>query len=162
MAKHLVICKVCGKQFDTNKEEAILIGNRYAHKSCLEKINSEEQELKSLEDYIKHMFNKNSLDVSDRKQLLNFKKDYNYTYGGMLKTLIFYYEILNHSIKDTNTVLGIIPYYYDRAYKYYYNKFIIENKNKEKISKGFGTDNVKTIIIHSPKSIKTINLFDLG
>lgn len=36
MAKHMVVCKICGKRFDTNEEPFVKVSStRYAHEACI-------------------------------------------------------------------------------------------------------------------------------
>jgi len=53
---------------------------------------------------------------------------------GMYYTLKYYYEILENEILDDKGV-GIIPYYYDQASKYYSKVFDLEEKAESFIFK---------------------------
>ncbi len=109
---HSVICVYCGEKFDRDKEPAVQINNRrYAHKKCAEKYGQqktkEERDLEELERYIKKLFNVSYINAKIRKQLLEYRKEYNYTYSGILKTLIYWYEKKGNSIEDANGGIGI-------------------------------------------------------
>jgi hypothetical protein len=84
------------------------------------------------------------------QQIKMYREDYNYTNSGMYYTLKYYYEILeNHIIEGGG--LGIIPYYYDEASKYF--------QNKERISKQaeYVNENEKEVNIVSRVSFKIEN-----
>ena len=61
MAKHIVKCYYCGKQFDANEEEYVKVNNRrYAHKKCSEEkeqtLSQEQKDKIELEEYILKLF----------------------------------------------------------------------------------------------------------
>ena len=88
MAVRMVKCKYCGIQFDRNAEPFEEVGGRrYAHKACAEKhqaaIPQDEQDYAALETYIKKLFKEDNINVRIRKQIKDFRQEYNYTYSGM-------------------------------------------------------------------------------
>ena len=57
MAKHIVKCAICGKQFDANAEPYVKVNSRrYAHEYCAlsadEKKTKEQKDKEALEAYI--------------------------------------------------------------------------------------------------------------
>lgn len=44
MKAHIVKCKVCGKEFDANREEFEVVGKRYCHKSCYEQYKEQKKQ----------------------------------------------------------------------------------------------------------------------
>lgn len=124
MAKHMVKCLYCGQIFDTNVEPFIKPNaRRYAHATCAktaeENRTQEEKDKQELEMYIKDLFGISSISVKIKKQMETFRKDNNYTYSGMRKTLKYFFEIRNNSIEKANGGIGIIPYVYDEAFSYW-------------------------------------------
>jgi hypothetical protein len=92
MAKKIAKCKFCGEQFDRNAEPFVEVGaRRYAHKACAEKaqagISQDELDYLKLEEYIKQLFNINTINAKMKKQIKDFRQEYGYTFSGMLKTL---------------------------------------------------------------------------
>lgn len=165
MAKLLAKCKYCGIQFDRSIEPYVEAGaRRYAHKACAEKhdaaIPQEEKDYIKLEEYIKKLFHEPNLNIRIRRQIRDFRQEYNYTYSGMMKTLYWWYEIKGHTISEAQGGIGIIPYVYQDALKYYYSIHLAtlanENFNSEHI--------VKEVEITSPRAktnpIKMFNLDD--
>ena len=89
---HFVTCKYCGIRFDIDVVPSIeLRSRRYAHKICAEKVEAtipqDEKDYANLENYIKKIFKLKTLSAKIRKQIKDYREEYNYTYSGMLKTL---------------------------------------------------------------------------
>lgn len=164
MSAHLVKCKYCGMQFDANKEVTVKVSNtRYAHKECADKyassISAEEQAYNELEKYIKKILKIDTINAKIKKQIRDYRQEYNYSYSGMMKTLHWWYEIKGHTTELAQNGIGIIPYVYDDALKYYYGIFIANQINKEK---GSFEPKVEVIEITPPTTKKEqIKLFKL-
>lgn len=95
MAKHMVKCLYCGQMFDANTEPFVKPNaRRYAHVACArteeENQTQEEKDKRELEEYIKELFGVNTIPVKIRKQMDTFRKEKNYSYSGMRKTLKFF------------------------------------------------------------------------
>lgn len=134
MAKHLVKCLYCKEIFDAKPEDMNIVwckprANRYAHIKCKEK----EEENKSQEDkdfeelyrYVRKEQGSNFNFVQFKKIVDTWKKDYNYSYSGMLKSLLYFYEVKKNSKEKLRAgSIGIIPFCYTQAYNYYYNIYI--------------------------------------
>ena len=137
MAAHYVTCVYCGERFNRDKELTTQISaRRYAHKECAEKHEAnksqEEKDLEALEKYIMHLFDEPYVNARVRKQLKEYKEQYNFTYSGILKTLIYWYEIKGNSTEKANGGIGIIPYVYNDALKYYYTLYLAKLANESK------------------------------
>ena len=87
-----VKCLFCGEQFDRDSVEFVQVKNRYAHKECFDKAEAsksqEEKDLKELEEYIMKMFNETFVNARIRQQIKRMREQYNYSYSGILKSLI--------------------------------------------------------------------------
>ena len=167
MAKsHYVKCLYCGKIFDANTIPFIKPNaNRYAHVDCykahVKPKSQDEQDYEALCDYVKKLLGK---DLQPRvwKQIDDYKKQNNYTYSGILKTLKWWYEIKGNSIEKSNGGIGIVPYVYQEALKYYYNLYLATLSNENKDIKQY-TEKVREFYIFSPSvQRKPPKLFDLG
>ena len=92
-----VKCLFCGEQFDRDNVEFVQVKNRYAHKECFDKAEAnksqEEKDLKELEEYIMKMFNETFVNARIRQQIKRMREQYNYSYSGILKSLIYFFEI---------------------------------------------------------------------
>ena len=164
MAKALVKCLFCGEQFDRNAEPCIKIGRRYAHKKCYEEQDSEElrkeQDKNDFYNYIKEIYGNDYNYVSISKQAEHYIKQYGFTYSGMLKSLKWFYDVQHNSKEKSNGNIGIIPYIYEDAKKYYYGLYLAQQRNKD--VQNYRLE-VKEIVIASPRMyIAPPKLFDLG
>ncbi|MCD3194898.1 hypothetical protein G8S49_05575 [Clostridium botulinum C] len=132
MAKQ-VKCPICNKMNDKANTEQI--GQRYYCKRCADKKREQTKRntdgWDTLFEYICKLYNIQTLTVMMFKQIKDFRKEpYNFTNIGMYLTLKYYYETLNHEVKE-DVGLGIIPYYYDRAEKQYMDIVRLEDYMNE-------------------------------
>lgn len=172
MAKHIVKCVYCGESFDASVEEFEMIGRRYAHKKCFDEaggnspyktkqkkeLTKEEQDLKDLKDYVKNLFKENYSSARITKQIKQFKEEYNYTYSGILKTLIYWYDIKMNTLEKSKGGIGIVPYIYQDALQYYYAIYLANEVNA---NVSFQKMEEVTVEIESPRAKMPIKLFKL-
>ena len=135
MAKHLVKCFYCGQTFDANTEPFVKPrANRYAHAACHVQAESnktqEERDYEALVEYIKALLGNPNPRVW--KQLKEYKDEYGYSYSGILKTLIWWYDIRHNDIEKANGGIGIVPYVYNDACDYYYALYLAQIANEDK------------------------------
>ena len=164
MAKAMVKCLYCGQQFDRLSEPNIKLGRRYAHLSCYEaqddKTLKEEKDKHDFFEYIKELYGQDYNYISISKQAESYIKQYGFTYSGMLKSLKWFYEVKHNDKESSNGRIGIIPYIYEDAKKYYYNLYLAQERNKDVTNYRL---EVKEIVIASPRVfIAPPKLFDLG
>lgn len=138
MAKHIVKCAICNKQFDANIEPFVKVNSRrYAHEKCAlneDEFKSKEQKDKeALEAYILQLFNIEYITPKIRKQIDSYVKENKYTYSGMHKALVYFYEIKRNSLEKANGGIGIIPYVYQDAFNYYYALWEAQQKIQNKM-----------------------------
>ena len=163
MAK--VKCPGCELFFDKDKVECIHVKNRYWHKACYDsqqqKMSKEELDLKSLSDYIMKLFGVDYINARVKKQMKDMCEQYNYTYTGILKSLVYFYEVKKNSTEKANGGIGIVPFIYDEARDYFFAIYIAQEKNKDKDASKF-VKKGKVITIKPPqRNIKPIKLIDL-
>ena len=162
---HRVKCSICGEYFDRDKEPFVKTSStRYAHQQCSmskEEIQTQEQKDKeALERYIMTLFNTPYVEPRVQKQITKYINEYNYTYSGMLKALKYFYEVKGNSIDKANGGIGILPYIYKNAYNYWYEVWLAQQKNSEKIIKQY-VPQIKEITIPIPQiKVKKRKLFD--
>jgi hypothetical protein len=153
---HIVTCIYCKEKFDRDKEAFIQVSpRRYAHAECAKEHyvdkSQEEKDYEALEDYIKKLFHEDYVSARIKKQIKDMRAEYNYTYSGMLKTLVWWYEIKGNSIEKANDEIGIIPFVYKNACDYYYSLYLANIENSEYV-------NYKAIVneihISSPRAEK--------
>lgn len=154
MAKHIVKCLYCGKEFDLNDSTTEWVkpnGRRYAHKKCYEEyqasLSKEERDKEALYQYIKKTLGKTMDYTKVKRQIKQYRDENNYTYSGMLSTLKYVFEVKGNSIEAAHGGIGIIPYAYKQAYDYYYAIYLAQQKTQQKKM----TSKVEKITIESPR-----------
>lgn len=155
MAKHIVKCRICGENFDTNKEEFVQKGRWYAHKKCFDDREAaktqEEKDLDHLMQYCASLYGK----LFNYNQTLRLAKSYheknNFTYSGIERTMKYVYEIKKEPIEKGNGSIGIVPYMYDKAYNYWYSVWLANQKNEVKILEHYEP---KVIEIRIPEPVR--------
>ena len=152
MAKHEVRCLFCGETFDTNTTPFIKPrSNRYAHKVCpneTEEIRLQKKNIIEEDEfwaYVKKLYGPGYNYVKLRAYAEKYIRQFGFTWTGMLKALTWYYDIKGNP-KDAldYETLGILPYVYEDAKKYYYNIYLAQKKN----------ENVKIDISHQEVKIQ--------
>ena len=139
---HYVTCQICKKRFDRDKYPAIAISaRRYVHTACQE-ISSKEKLFN-----LKHMSNRINLQI--KKYLQEHPE---YTYSGIRRSLEYFYEIKKNPIEKANGGIGIVPWIYEEAKQYYYNQWLLSQKNAKKDISAY-VPKIKNIIIKPPKRI---------
>lgn len=138
MAKHIVKCAICNKQFDANIEPFVKVNSRrYAHEKCAlseeEHKSKEQKDREALEAYILQLFKIEYINPKIRKQIDIYIKENKYTYTGIHKALVYFYEIKGNSIEKANGGIGIVPYVYQNAFNYYYALWEAQQKIEQKV-----------------------------
>lgn len=165
---HIVKCTVCGEKFDRDKIQAVKVGaRRYAHYRCMPDgelvplTNPIDEDLIALEKYIAELLGDGYNVARVKKQIKEYKEQYGYSYSGMLKTLIWFYEIKGNSKEKAQGGIGIIPFVYKDALNYYYSIYIA-NLDNESLVKKFKQE-IKEITIQSPEvARRPIKMFNAG
>lgn len=169
---HNVKCAVCGETFDRDKIQAVRHGaRRYAHLRCCpngelvttevdpEKI-KKQQALNDLELYVQDLLQDDYNPARVRKQINEYHQKYGYSYEGMKKTLVYWYEIKGQSKEKANGGIGIIPFIFNDAKNYFYSLYLAQLANKD-VQLGYRPP-VKEIIIESPRVfVKKPKLFNV-
>ena len=161
---HIVTCVYCKQKFDRDKFPYIQVANRrYAHKECgMTEDQKKLQAVKDKEDldeYIKQLFKISYVDARIQKQIKQYIEEYNFTYSGIKKALIYFFEIKGNSNEKSNGGIGIVPYVYKNAYNYYLALWQAQQKNVDKVIFDY-VPNVKEIVIPPPqRKVKKRPLF---
>lgn len=151
---HFVKCSICGGIFDRDVVEFEKTSSRrYAHASCVKKDeqNKTEEDLcrEKIFSYTKELFKEHFNYMRIDTQMKKLIKEKNYSYSGILKTLIYWYQVKNGDVSKSFYGLGIVPYVYKDAYDYYYNIWMAQQVNAEKNIE-FLQPKEKKVIIHNP------------
>lgn len=163
---HYVKCPKCGATFDRDIIQAVRInGRRYGHAKCypdnnnfvplVEKKISEEQKIKN---YAKSILKEQYVAARVNKQIKDFLAE-GYTASGILKTLIYWYEIKRNDISKAMGGIGIVPYVYKQALDYYYNLYLAEMANVDKDIEEYRPKEI-FISIDLPKKEKELKLWE--
>ena len=163
---HYVKCPKCGETFDRDIIQAVKVnGRRYGHAKCypdnnnfvplVEKKISEEQKIKN---YAKSILKEQYVAARVNKQIKDFLAE-GYTASGILKTLIYWYEIKHNDISKAMGGIGIVPYVYKQALDYYYNLYLAEMANVDKDIDEYRPKEI-FISIDLPKKEKELKLWE--
>ena len=161
---HIVTCLYCKKQFDRDKLAFHQVSaRRYAHIECYNvaetKKNQEERDKQALEEYLKSLFGEAFINVKTNKQIKEYREQYGYTYSGIRKALVYFYDVKGNDKNKANGGIGIVPYVYKEAYNYYYALWEAKQKNEGKKIEDY-VPAVKEVHIPTPqRNIMKRNLF---
>ena len=150
-----VKCLYCGKTFDRNLEEYVQVNKvRYAHKICYDQhqshLTQEQKDIEALHNYIKKLFGIDSLSVKIKKQIEDYHNNKNYTYSGIYKSLLYFYQVKGNSIDNANGGIGIVPYVYEDARNYYTAIFAAQERSQ---AKPIAQWQPKVIEVHIPPPV---------
>lgn len=160
MAKHIVKCSICGQMFNRDEIQAVRTSaRRYAHAACdpdntdlvplvIKEANN--SDYIKLMDYIKELFGDTANYAQIKRQLKIYINDNHYTYSGILKSLVYFYEVKGNSKDKANGGIGIVPFIYQDAYNYYYDLFVAQSRNQGKDVSEI-TSKVREISIRPPQ-----------
>lgn len=113
----------------------------------------------ALDEYIMKLFNTSYVDARIQKQIKQYVDEYNFTYSGIRKALVYFFEVKGNSIEKANGGIGIVPYVYQHAYNYYLALWQAQQKNEDKVIEHY-VPNIKEIVIPRPqRKIKKRPLF---
>lgn len=161
---HIVTCLYCKRQFDRDKISFHQVSTRrYAHIECYNaeeaRRTQEEYDRQALEEYLKAMFGETYINAKTNKQIKEYREQYGYTYSGIRKALVYFYDVKGNNKNKANGGIGIVPYVYKDAYNYYYALWEAKQKNEGKKIEDY-IPVVKEIYIPIPqRNIPKRNLF---
>lgn len=119
MGLAMVKCLYCGKTFDRNKEPNQKIGRRYVHQECYEENYTESDFYKEqIYNFLKTLYGTNYKYQAIEAQRKSYLKK-GMTNKGIYQSLKYFFEIKKGSLEKTDGRIGIVPYVYDEAEKYY-------------------------------------------
>lgn len=132
-----VKCLYCGKTFDRDLEEFVQVNKiRYAHKLCYDQhqshLTQEQKDMETLNAYIKKLFGIDTITAKIKKQIEMYHNENKYTYSGIYKSLVYFYQVKGNSIEKANGGIGIVPYVYEDARNYYTAIFAAKQRSQAK------------------------------
>ena len=129
---HRVKCPICGIYFNADKEENVQYKHRYYHKVCFDTIAKDEKDKADLEEYIVNLYNYKSPGPVINTQIKKYHDELGFTYSGIKKSLVYFYEVKGNKVEGNAVGIGIVPYIYKEAREYYYNLYLIQQNNQDK------------------------------
>lgn len=148
-----VTCGEC--KHIVNKENAIYEKPKYYHQECYAKL----LQRRELYDYCCKLFHLKSPGPAIYTQRKRFVEQLGYTDEDILKTLRYIYEVKKKSIKGADERIGLVPYFYDEAMKYwkrqYEKQMEIANEMAQRIE-----ESQKEIVITPQKPARTVKQID--
>lgn len=159
-SKRSVICPYCSESFLRDRVLWVKQKNRYWHKECWERYltdkEKEKQDFQKLLTYINKLYGFEKTPTNIIVHINRMKKEYKFTNSGILGTLKYFYEIKKNSLDKSNNGVGIVPYVYDEAKRYY-----AQIKKAKQQAEGIKEDELKfekkEIVIHPPEVITIYN-----
>lgn len=118
-----------------------------------------DQDLVQLETYIIKLFNVDYVPPRIQRQIKQYHEEYHYTYSGILKTLVYFFEVQNGSTEQYGNTIGIVPYVYDKARQYFYTVYMAQHLNKNLTKEQTKTKVVEYTIPAPKHRHKKIKLF---
>lgn len=113
-------------------------------------MSKEDYDKMQLEQYIIQLFHSDYVDPRIQKQIKNYIENYNFTYSGILKSLVYFYDVKKNPIEKANDGIGIVPWIYKQAFDYYYAIWLAQQKNEDKILEDYVPEEIE-IVIPRPK-----------
>lgn len=140
---HKCKCAICNVEFDRDKIQAVRHGaRRYAHLECypsgelvplpVDTRTQEEKDKQALIDYAKQLLGDSYISRKVNKQIKEFKEKEEFTYSGMLKSLVYFYDVQGNDISKAAGGIGIVPFVYKQAYDYYLALYMAQQNNESK------------------------------
>ena len=120
------ICSYCGEKINSDEIETYK-DKKYHSGFCLEEIKYKDKICK----YVMELFGWKKVAPSIYKQMKKIKEDYpKITYKDMYQALIYFYNVKKGDKEKSHKSIGIIPYVYEEANKY----FSLKEAQKENLS----------------------------
>lgn len=162
MAKHLVKCLYCNKEFDANSEEYVKPrANRYAHKECAEKEELRQGIVNQIHEKMQKLLGATYNSQKINREIKRFCNE-GKTESGILRTLEYWYDIQGHTPEKANGGIAIVEWVYGDAMTYYKRMNDYKKMQEATSTQDYITD-TKTLIfkpkpIQKPKGVKLFNL----
>lgn len=100
--KNFAKCMYCEKLIDLTKDEYVHPrDNLYAHKECQDLEDKRpKSDRENLEKYVANLFDEDFCPAKLQRQLTKIETEYGFTSSGMLKSLIYFYDIKGNPVPD--------------------------------------------------------------
>lgn len=138
----MIKCAFCGKAIEEARYKKVK-GKKY-HYDCYtslveeaqrvdneRKQNFSEESYQRLVKYILALYNVNSLPLNIANQIEDYISNRGYSYEGIENTLTYFHTILNNPVSEQETI-GIVPWLYDEAQRFYQKMKEVNDYNVNK------------------------------
>lgn len=110
-------CPICEKPVNKEVEEAIKHSSKTYHDICFKQFQTRKEHRESLINLICELHHLDVPSIMILKQIKDFEETYKFSYKGMEMTLRYFHHIKNNPVDAKG--IGIIPWKYDDARKFY-------------------------------------------
>ncbi len=153
--KPQVICLYCNKKFYREEEEFEQIGRRYAHKTCIQKVDKIH---KLMQEKCGKLYSKNKIDA----QINKFTKD-GYELDHIWETINWWFGIRGEDASKANGGIGIFPHVYpdymqEKIKKSKYKEVLQGQKISDFIDEPKKSYTISKKYIKKPKRVKLFEL----
>lgn len=124
----IVKCAYCGGSMEQN--EALRFKNKNYHKQCCQLAKERERVC----EYICYIYNLKAPGPRNYALLRKYIDENGFTYKGIFYSLKYFYEVKNGNKEKAQESIGIVPYIYDEAQKYYKELEERQTKIKQVVS----------------------------
>ena len=135
-----VTCIYCKQEFNKANEPFKVFSNgKYAHQKCFELEQTRElTDQEKLEKYIMQLFGSDYVYAKIKRQIKDYVTNHGYTYSGIHKALIYYYEVKGNKFDEGKAQggIGIVPFVYQNAFNYYYAIWEAQQKQEHIVDAG--------------------------
>lgn len=144
-------CAICGNK--VAGEHMTLVGKkRYCNDGCIQQKELQDRDEGYRRDCIQYMMNLNGLEQPNMvwlKLIKQYHEEANYTYKGMLITLMTMYDTWGIENKSELHAIHSIPHYYSEAKRYYADQIERRKRLKEFEENGKDFFNRRTVVVSS-------------
>lgn len=116
-----VKCLYCSKEFLREEESYVQIGNRYAHEECAKEYQEEKDYEEKIHQLIKEKCGTEYNYKRVQSQIKKFKeqKEQSISPKEIYNVLLYWYNVRKEDPAQSHGGIGIVPYIYNEALKYY-------------------------------------------
>lgn len=155
-------CPICDKEVEKIEGEFVKHSSKTYHNNCYQQFELRKQHRSELLEYICDLYNMKVPTGFILKQIKDLETDSGYTLKGIELSLRYFHEIEGNSVESANKKyttqgIGIVPYVYENAKKFYTNLQQLRSSNAQI---DYSID--EETIISSPPKTRKKKLIDIN
>lgn len=158
----MVVCPICQKKFDKDKEENVFENRRYYHVKCYEIKEKNDQYIQDIHNYCQRMYGSFYNKWGITKAIQDYIKE-GKTPLEIYQTIVYHLkDASQEEIERSNGGIAFVGWVYPEAMKYYRDKLEREKRKKEIENMDLSVKE-KTYHIHPTPIVKPkrLKLFEL-